>query len=95
MVIVTHDAELAGYAIAASTPRRASVRGKLVMPYTPIIGTLGYVLSPDRQRVLMVHRIGREDDYHMGKFNGLGGKLESNEDILSGMKREIRDGSWH
>ncbi len=61
------------------------------MPYTPIVGTLGYVLSPNRERVLMVHRIGREDDYHMGKFNGLGGKLESNEDVLSGMRREIRE----
>lgn len=59
------------------------------MPYTPIVGTLGFVLSPDRQKVLLVHRIGREDDYHIGKYNGLGGKLESHEDVLSGMKREI------
>ncbi|MDP1834756.1 MAG: 8-oxo-dGTP diphosphatase [Chlamydiales bacterium] len=61
------------------------------MPYTPIIGTLGFVLSPDRTKVLLVHRIGRDDDYHQGKFNGLGGKLESHEDILSGMRREIHE----
>lgn len=61
------------------------------MSYTPIVGTLGYILSPDQQRVLMVHRMGREDDYHIGKYNGLGGKLESHEDILTGMRREIRE----
>lgn len=59
------------------------------MPYTPIVGTLGFVLNPDRTKVLMVHRTGRADDYHQGKFNGLGGKMESNEDVLSCMKREI------
>ena len=26
------------------------------MPYTPIVATLGYVLSPDRRQVLMIHR---------------------------------------
>ncbi len=61
------------------------------MPYTPIVGTLGFVLSPDRQKVLLVHRIGRDDDYHIGKYNGLGGKLESHEDVATGMKREIRE----
>lgn len=59
------------------------------MVYRPIIGTLGYVLSTDQSSVLLVHRIGREDDYHKGKFNGLGGKLKPQEDIVSGMRREI------
>ncbi len=59
------------------------------MPYTPIVATLGYVLSPDRQRVLMIHRNARPDDQHIGKFNGLGGKLEPMEDIAAGMRREI------
>ena len=61
------------------------------MPYTPIIGTLGYILSPDRQRVLMVHRNARQDDEHLGKYNGLGGKLEADEDVMDGMIREIRE----
>ncbi|GAB4180393.1 MAG: 8-oxo-dGTP diphosphatase [Roseiflexaceae bacterium] len=61
------------------------------MPYTPILATLGYVMSPDRQRVLLVHRNSRPGDLHYGKYNGLGGKLEANEDIVSGMKREIRE----
>jgi 8-oxo-dGTP diphosphatase len=61
------------------------------MPYTPILATLGYVLSPDRRRVLMIHRVSRGDDHHFGKYNGLGGKLEANEDAVSGMRREIRE----
>lgn len=59
------------------------------MPYTPIVATLGYVLSPDQQRVLMIHRNARADDQHLGKYNGLGGKLEPAEDVVSGMRREI------
>ena len=61
------------------------------MPYTPILATLGYVLSPDGGRVLMIHRNRRPDDAHFGKYNGLGGKLESGEDIVAGMRREIRE----
>lgn len=61
------------------------------MPYTPIVATLGYVLSPDRQRVLMVHRNARADDHHLGKYNGLGGKLEPHEDVAAGMRREIHE----
>ena len=59
------------------------------MPYTPIVATLGYVLSPDRREVLLVHRNARADDAHLGKYNGLGGKLENDEDVAAGMRREI------
>lgn len=59
------------------------------MPFAPILATLGYVLSQDRTRVLMVHRNRDPADYHFGKFNGLGGKLEPGEDIVAGMKREL------
>ena len=61
------------------------------MPYTPILATLGYVFSPDGSRVLMIHRNARSDDAHLGKYNGLGGKLEPGEDIVAGMRREIRE----
>ena len=61
------------------------------MPYTPIVATLGYVLSPDRSRVLLVHRNARADDQHLGKYNGLGGKLERDEDVVAGMRREIME----
>jgi 8-oxo-dGTP diphosphatase len=61
------------------------------MVYSPIIATLGYVLSHDKEAVLMVHRHSRHDDMHYGKYNGLGGKLEPQEDIVSGMQREIQE----
>ncbi|WP_129627498.1 NUDIX hydrolase [Candidatus Oscillochloris fontis] len=61
------------------------------MPYTPIIATLGYVLAPDGQRVLMIHRNARPNDQHLGKYNGLGGKVEPDEDVVSGMRRELRE----
>jgi len=61
------------------------------MPYTPVLATLGYVLSPDGRRVLLVQRNRRPDDLHFGKYNGLGGKLEADEDILAGMRRELRE----
>jgi 8-oxo-dGTP diphosphatase len=61
------------------------------MPYTPIVATLGYVLSPDGKQVLMLHRNTRDDDHHLGKYNGLGGKIEPDEDVLAGMRREIAE----
>ena len=61
------------------------------MPYTPIIGTLGYVMSPDGARVLLIHRNARKDDAHLGKYNGLGGKMQPDEDVVACMRREIRE----
>ncbi len=61
------------------------------MPYTPIVATLGYVLSPDRSQVLLIHRNARPQDQHLGKYNGLGGKLEPDEDVVAGMRREIHE----
>jgi 8-oxo-dGTP diphosphatase len=61
------------------------------MPYTPIVATLGYVLSPDGARVLMLHRNAREQDHHLGKYIGLGGKIEPDEDVHAGMCREIHE----
>ena len=59
--------------------------------YTPIVGTLGYILSPSTEKVLLVHRNAREDDQHLGKYNGLGGKMRPDEDVYSCMVREIRE----
>ncbi|MGI8907606.1 MAG: NUDIX hydrolase [Candidatus Sumerlaeaceae bacterium] len=61
------------------------------MTYTPIVATLGYVLSPDGQSVLLIYRNTRPDDLHLGKYNGLGGKLEPHEDVATGMRREIHE----
>lgn len=61
------------------------------MPYTPIVATLGYVLSEDRSHVLLVHRNARPGDQHLGKYNGLGGKMDADEDIVACMRRELRE----
>ncbi len=63
------------------------------MTYTPIIGTLAYVVdrATADHRVLLVHRNARPADEHLGKWNGLGGKLEDNEDTAAGMRRELRE----
>ena len=61
------------------------------MPYTPIVATLGYVLSPDASQVLMIHRNARPDDAHYGKYNGLGGKLHRDEDVVAGIRRELEE----
>jgi 8-oxo-dGTP diphosphatase len=65
-------------------------RGMIISnKYTPIIGTLGYVLSPDGSKVLMIHRNKKKGDDHLGKYNGLGGKMDRDEDVFSSMAREI------
>ena len=56
-----------------------------------ILATLGYVFSPDGRRVLLLHRDARPDDHHYGKYIGLGGKLERDEDTVAGMRREIAE----
>lgn len=59
------------------------------MAYTPILATLAYTLSSDHRQVLMIHRNARPDDQAYGKYNGLGGKLEPHEDVLSSLRREM------
>jgi 8-oxo-dGTP diphosphatase len=61
------------------------------MPYTPILATLAYVLSPEGDKVLLIHRDRRPDDPHYGKYNGLGGKLHADEDVVAGVRREVRE----
>ncbi len=56
-----------------------------------VLATLGYLLSPDRRRVFMIRRDTRPDDIHFGYYNGLGGKLEPDEDVAAGMRREVRE----
>jgi 8-oxo-dGTP diphosphatase len=63
------------------------------MPYTPILATLGYVMSADGRQVLLIHRNRRTGDAHLGKYNGLGGKVHAEEDIITSLRREIREES--
>lgn len=64
-----------------------------VTMYQPIVGTLGYILSPDGKKTLLVHRNARQDDQHLGKYNGLGGKMMAGEDVATCMRREILEES--
>ncbi|WP_232548939.1 NUDIX hydrolase [Propioniciclava soli] len=59
------------------------------MPYAPVLTTLAYVVRGEE--VLLVHRTFREDDAAHGKFNGLGGKVEPDEDVVAGLRRELRE----
>jgi 8-oxo-dGTP diphosphatase len=59
--------------------------------FTPVLATLGYVLSADAARVLMIHRNTRPDDVHFGKYNVLGGNVEPGEDVAAAMRRELRE----
>lgn len=61
------------------------------MPYTPILATLAYIMSPDGRETLLIHRNSRPGDLHLGKYNGLGGKLQPDEDVIAGLRREIRE----
>jgi 8-oxo-dGTP diphosphatase len=61
------------------------------MKYQPIMATHGYVLSKDRKKVLLLHRDKKENDDHLGKWIGLGGKMIPEENIVTCMKREIRE----
>lgn len=57
--------------------------------YKPILATLAYVVSEDARQVLLIHRNKRADDIHFGKYNGLGGKIEKDENLIDALKREL------
>ena len=59
--------------------------------YRPILASLAFILSEDKKNVLMVHRNKRGNDQHLGKYNGLGGKMEAGEDILASIIREVQE----
>jgi 8-oxo-dGTP diphosphatase len=61
------------------------------MTYQPILGTLGFIVSPDHRKTLLVHRTARINDDHYNKYNGLGGKMQPDEDVVSCIKREIME----
>ena len=55
--------------------------------------TSAYILSPDRRSVLLVHRDKAADDIHLGKYLGLGGHVEPDEDVVTCVEREILEES--
>lgn len=55
------------------------------------LATLCYVRHGNK--TLMIHRIKKANDMHQGKWNGLGGKLESGETPEECARREIKEES--
>lgn len=53
------------------------------------LATLCYVMDGDK--TLMLYRNKKENDYHQGKWNGLGGKFEHGESPEDCAKREIKE----
>ncbi len=51
------------------------------------LSVLCYVLKEDE--VLMLHRNKRDEDYHKGRWNGLGGKFEAGESPEACLIREV------
>jgi 8-oxo-dGTP diphosphatase len=61
--------------------------------FAPTLFTLVYVVSPDRRNVLLMHRDKRPADVHFGKHVGLGGRVERDEDVATGARREVTEES--
>lgn len=56
-----------------------------------ISATLCYIKNEGK--TLMLHRIKKENDYHEGKWNGLGGKMEAGETPEDCVIREVKEES--
>jgi 8-oxo-dGTP diphosphatase len=57
------------------------------------IATLCYVIDQKNAKTLMLHRVKKANDMHEGKWNGLGGKLESGESPEECVIREVMEES--
>jgi 8-oxo-dGTP diphosphatase len=57
------------------------------------LATLCYVIDKKTNSTLMLHRVKKENDYHEGKWNGLGGKFELGESPEECAIREIEEES--
>ena len=55
------------------------------------LATLCYVI--DQNKTLMIHRIKKKNDFHEGKWNGLGGKFEPGESPEECVIREVKEES--
>ncbi len=57
------------------------------------LATLCYVIDKNQNKTLMLHRVKKKNDYHEGKWNGLGGKLEETESPEECVIREVKEES--
>ena len=55
------------------------------------LATLCYVIDKKTNSTLMLHRVKKANDYHEGKWNGLGGKFEQGESPEECAIREIEE----
>lgn len=55
------------------------------------LATLCYVI--DKNKTLMIYRNKKKNDYHEGKWNGLGGKFEQGESPEECVIREVKEES--
>ena len=53
-----------------------------------LVTTLGYLINPKDQRVLVLHRTKKKGDINHDKWIGIGGKLEEGESVVACMQRE-------
>jgi len=57
------------------------------------LATLCYLIDKREKKTLMIHRVKKENDYHEGKWNGLGGKFEKGESPEECAIREVKEES--
>ncbi len=57
------------------------------------LATLCYVIDEQKNKTLMIFRNKKENDFHEGKWNGLGGKLENGETPEECVIRELKEES--
>ena len=57
------------------------------------LATLCYLIDKKENKTLMIHRVKKENDYHEGKWNGLGGKFEAGESPEECAIREVKEES--
>ncbi len=55
------------------------------------LATLCYLVDEKQNATLMLHRVKKDNDYHRGKWNGLGGKFEPGESPEECAIREIKE----
>jgi len=53
------------------------------------LATLCYIIDRKNSKTLMIHRVKKKDDYHEGKWNGLGGKFNKGETPEECAVREV------
>ena len=57
------------------------------------LATLCYVIDRKSKKTLMIHRVKKKNDYHKGKWNGLGGKFNEGESPEECVIREVKEES--